>query len=112
MVNAALAKKYPEAAKVSWEKEKDNYKTNRYGKSREDNSVVFTHSGAFVKIVKAIAVSDLPKNAALYVAAHYKGARIKEAGSATDVAGKIMYGAEMKGGALIFDENGSFLKKD
>lgn len=101
MVNAALAKKYPGGAKVSWEKEKDNYEANRYRKSLEDNSVVFTPSGAFVEIVKAIAVSDLSKSAALYVAAHYKGARIKEAGRVTDLAGKTMYGAEIKGGALI-----------
>jgi hypothetical protein len=46
------------------------------------------------------------------VKAHYKGAKIKEAGRVTDAAGKTMYEAEIKGGDLIFDENGSFLKKD
>lgn len=112
VVKTALAKKYPEAAKVSWEKEKGNYEANWGGKSGEDNSVVFTPSGTFVEIVKAIAVSDLPKNVAPYVAAHYKGARIKEAGKVTDAAGKTMYEAEIKGGDLIFDENGNFLKKD
>ncbi|PAW95388.1 hypothetical protein CKK33_18540 [Mucilaginibacter sp. MD40] len=112
VVKTALEKKYPEAAKVSWEKEKGNYEANWGGKSGEDNSVVFTPSGTFVEIVKAIAVSDLPKNIAPYVAAHYKGARIKEAGRVTDAAGKTMYEAEIKGGDLIFDENGSFLKKD
>lgn len=112
VVKTALAKKYPEAAKVSWEKEKGNYEANWGGKSGEDNSVVFTLSGTFVEIVKAIAVSDLPKNVAPYVAAHYKGARIKEAGKVTDAAGKTMYEAEIKGGDLIFDENGNFLKKD
>ncbi|WP_394772447.1 PepSY-like domain-containing protein [Mucilaginibacter sp.] len=111
-VKTALAKKYPEAAKVSWEKEKGNYEANWGGKSGEDNSVVFTPSCTFVEIVKAIAVSDLPKNVASYVAAHYKGARIKEAGKVTDAAGKTMYEAEIKGGDLIFDENGNFLKKD
>lgn len=112
VVKTALAKKYPEAAKVSWEKEKGNYEANWGGKSGEDNSVVFTPSGTFVEIVKAIAVSDLPKNVAPYVVAHYKGARIKEAGKVTDAAGKTMYEAEIKGGDLIFDENGNFLKKD
>jgi hypothetical protein len=112
VVKTALAKKYPEAAKVSWEKEKGNYEANWGGKSGEDNSVVFTPSGTFVEIVKAIVVSDLPKNVAPYVAAHYKGARIKEAGKVTDAAGKTMYEAEIKGGDLIFDENGNFLKKD
>ena len=113
-VKAELAKKYPEAAshKVSWEKEKGNYEANWGGKSGEDNSVVFTPAGVFVEIVKAIKVSDLPKSVAPYVAAHYKGAKIKEAGRVTDAAGKTMYEAEIKGGDLIFDENGKFLKKD
>jgi hypothetical protein len=112
VVKTALAKKYPEAAKVSWEKEKGNYEANWGGKSGEDNSVVFTPSGTFVEIVKAISISELPKSIAPYVAAHYKGAKIKEAGKVTDAAGKTMYEAEIKGGDLIFDENGNFLKKD
>ena len=112
VVKSALSKKYPEAAKVSWEKEKGNYEANWGGKSGEDNSVVFTPSGSFVEIVKAISVADLPKNVAPYVKRHYKGAKIREAGKVTDAAGKTTYEAEIKGGDLIFDENGNFLKKD
>jgi hypothetical protein len=111
VVKSALAKKYPEAAKVSWEKEKGNYEANWGGKSGEDNSVTFTPSGAFINIVKAISVSDLPKSVAPYVKEHYKGAKIHEAGKVTDAAGKTTYEAEIKGGDLIFDENGNFLKK-
>ena len=112
VVKSACEKKYPEATKVSWEKEKGNYEANWGGKSGEDNSVQFTPSGTFIEIVKAISISDLPKTVAPYVKAHYKGAKITEAGRATDAAGKIMYEAEIKGGDLIFDENGNFLKKD
>jgi len=112
VVKAALAKKYPEATKVSWEKEKGNYEANWGGKSGEDNSVTFTPAGAFVEIVKAIKISDLPATVAPYVAAHYKGAKIKEAGKVTDAAGKTMFEAEIKGGDLIFDEKGNFIKKD
>lgn len=111
-VKSALAKKYPEATKVNWEKEKGNYEANWGGKSGEDNSVVFTPAGVFVEIVKAIPISTLPKSVAPYVKAHYKGAKIKEAGKVTDAAGKTMYEAEIKGGDLIFDENGTFIKKD
>jgi hypothetical protein len=112
VVKLACEKKYPEATKVSWEKEKGNYEANWGGKSGEDNSVQFTPSGTFVEIVKAIAISDLPKTVAPYVKAHYKGAKIREAGRVTDASGKIMYEAEIKGGDLIFDKNGNFLKKD
>ncbi|WP_295675646.1 PepSY-like domain-containing protein [uncultured Mucilaginibacter sp.] len=112
VVKSALSKKYPEATKVGWEKEKGNYEANWGGKSGEDNSVQFTPVGVFVEIVKAIPVTALPKNVATYVKAHYKGAKITEAGKVTDAAGKTMYEAEVKGGDLIFDENGNFLKKD
>jgi len=108
----ALAKKYPEATKVSWEKEKGNYEANWGGKSGEDNSASFKPDGTFVEIVKAISISDLPKNIAPYIKEHYHGAKIREAGKVTDAAGKTMYEAEIKGGDLIFDENGNFLKKD
>jgi len=112
VVKTALTKKYPEATKVSWEKEKGNFEANWGGKSGEDNSVTFTPAGAFVEIVKAIKISDLPATVAPYIAAHYKGAKIKEAGKVTDAAGKAMYEAEIKGGDLLFDEKGNFIKKD
>src|SRR6201996_1770443 len=108
----ALAIKYPEATKVSWEKEKGNYEANWGGKSGEDNSASFKPDGTFVEIVKAISISALPKNIAPYIKEHYHGAKIREAGKVTDAAGKTMYEAEIKGGDLIFDENGNFLKKD
>jgi hypothetical protein len=113
-VKAEFIKKYPESAtaKVGWEKEKGNYEANWGGKSGEDNSAVFTPAGSFVEIVKAIAISDLPKSVAPYVTKHYKGAKIKEAGKVTDAKGKTMYEAEIKGGDLIFDEKGVFIKKD
>src|SRR3569833_2071116 len=112
VVKQALAKKYPEAAKVGWEKEKENYEANWGGKSGEDNSVMFKPDGTFIEIVKAMPVSSLPKNIAPYVKEHYNGAKIREAGKETDAAGKTMYEAEIKGGDLIFDENGNFIKKD
>jgi uncharacterized protein YxeA len=112
VVKEALMKKFPEAAKVSWEKEKGNYEANWGGKSGEDNSVTFTPTGTFIEIVKAIPIINLPKSIAPYIKAHYNGAKIKEAGKVTDAAGKTMYEAEIKGKDLIFDESGNFLKKD
>ncbi len=112
VVKEALMKKYSEAAKVSWEKEKGNYEANWGGKSGEDNSVMFTSTGTFIEIVKAISVTDLPKSIAPYIKAHFNGAKIKEAGKVTNAAGKTMYEAEIKGKDLIFDENGNFIKKD
>lgn len=111
-VKNALVGKYPQATKVSWEKEKGNYEANWGGKSGEDNSAMFTPAGSFIEIVRAINVSSLPKSVAPYIATHYKGAKIKEAGKVTDAAGKTYYEAETKSGDLIFDEKGNFVKKD
>jgi hypothetical protein len=112
VVEAALGKKYPNATKVSWEKEKGNYEANWGGRSGEDTSVQFTPPGAFVEEVDAIPVSQLPSAVAAYVKAHYNGAKVKEAGKVTDAAGNHMFEVEIKGKDLIFDENGKFVKKD
>ena len=112
VVKAALAKKYPKAAKVSWEKEKGNYEANWGGKSGEDTSVQFTPAGNFVEEVDAIPVSQLPPAVSAYVKANYKGAKIREAGKVTDGQGRKMFEAEIKSKDLIFDEKGSFVKVD
>jgi hypothetical protein len=112
IIKTALMKKYPNATKVSWEKEKGNYEANWGGKSGEDTSVQFTPAGVFVEEVDAIKVSGLPANIPHYVRAYYKGARISEAGKVTDAKGNKMYEAEIKGKDLLFDESGKFIKAD
>ncbi|HWD89850.1 MAG TPA: PepSY-like domain-containing protein [Mucilaginibacter sp.] len=112
VVKTALMKKYPNATKVSWEKEKGNYEANWGGKSGEDTSVQFTPAGIFVEEVDAIKVSELPANIPHFVKAYYKGAKINEAGRVTDAKGTKMYEAEIKGKDLLFDEKGNFIKVD
>lgn len=111
-VKTALMKKYPSASDVTWEKEKGNFEANWGGKSKEDNSVVFTPDGSFVEMVVAIPVSSLPQAVSDYVKKNYPGAKIKEAGKVTDAAGKTSYEAEVKGKDLIFDAAGNFVKID
>ena len=111
-VKTALKAKYPEASKVTWEMEKGNYEANWGGKSGEDNSVMFTPKGDFLEIVNAIKVSDLPPAVATYVKAHFKGAKITEAGKVTDAKGKQTFEAEVNHKDLIFDLNGNYLGKD
>jgi hypothetical protein len=111
-VRKAFANKYPDAKKVSWEKEKGNYETNWGGKSGEDSSAAFTPSAIFVEIVVAIPINRLPPNIAPYVNTHYNGSKIKEAGKVTDAADRHMFEVEIKGRDLIFDDKGVFLKED
>ncbi len=109
---SALMTKYPNAAKITWEKEKGNFEANWGGKSGEDMSVQYTPDGAFVEQVEAIKPAVLPSGVAAYVKQHYKGAKITEAGKVTDAKGATMYEAEVKGKDLIFDDKGNFLKVD
>jgi len=111
-VKSALLKKYPSASNVTWEKEKGNFEANWGGKSKEDNSVVFTPDGSFVEMVVAIPVANLPLGVVTYIKAHYPGSKITEAGKVTDAKGKISYEAEVKGKDLIFDQQGNFVKVD
>src|ERR1700755_79566 len=111
-VKSALVRKFPSATNVSWEKEKGNFEANWGGKSKEDNSVIFTPDGQFVEMVVAIPRSALPSAVAVYVKEHYKGAAITEAGKVTDASGKTSYEAEVKGKDLLFDETGNYIKQD
>jgi hypothetical protein len=111
-VKNALSQKYPGATNVAWEKEKGNFEANWGGRSKEDNSVLFTPDGKFVEMVVAIKVSDLPAGAMNYIKGHYPGSRITEAGKVTDAQGKTSYEAEVKGKDLLFDRNGNFIKID
>ncbi len=110
IVKDALLKKYPDAVKISWEKENGNYEANWGGRSGEDNSAQFSPTGAFVEYEQAIAINQLPAAVAVYVKAHYNNVAIKEAGKITDAAGTVSYEAEVKGKDLIFDANGNFIK--
>jgi hypothetical protein len=111
-VKSALKSKYADAKGIQWEKEKGNYEANWGGKSNEDQSVQFSPKGEFIEMVKAIPVSQLPAPVLSYVKAHYKGAKITEAGKVTDAKGKLSYEAEVNKKDIIFDEKGNFVKAE
>lgn len=109
-VKETLSKRFPAAAKVSWELEKGNFEANWGGKSGEDHSAQFTPSGVFIEIVDNNPVSSLPAGVASYVSKHYN-TRIREAGKLTDARGKLSYEVEIKGKDLAFGLDGKFEKE-
>jgi hypothetical protein len=109
-VKSELGKKYPDAANVTWEKEKGNYEANWGGKSGEDNSVQYSPSAKFLEYAKDISVGELPVSVVSYVKARYRRQAIKEAAKVTNANGVMTYEAEIKGKELIFDAKGNFLK--
>ena len=114
VVTSAFLARYPASGKlkVAWEKEKANYEANWGGKSGEDNSALFTPTGTFIELVKAISINKLPAKALAYIKTNRANVKIMEAGLVTDASGTITYEAEMKGGKeLIFDKEGNFIKE-
>lgn len=111
VVKTALAKQYPQASKVSWEKEKGNYEANWGGRSGEDHSVQFTPVGQFVEEVDAMAVKDLPTSIISYVKTHYN-ATIKEAGRRVDAKGVHTYEVEVNGKDVLFSTEGTFIYEE
>lgn len=111
-VKEALHKKYPAASHVTWEREDGNFEANWGGRSGEDISVQFTPAGIFVEQVKAISVTQLPPPVISYIKAHYKGARINDAGRMTDAKGITFYEAEVRGRDMLFDGDGKFVRKE
>lgn len=110
-VKTTFLAKYPESSKfkVAWEKEKGNYEANWGGKSGEDNSALFTPTGTFMELVKAISIKQLPAKALAYIKKNK--AKVTETGLVTDAGGVVTYEAEMKGGKeLVFDKDGNFIK--
>lgn len=110
-VRNALIQKYPQAAKVGWEKEKGNFEANWGGRSGEDHSVLFTPDGIFVEEVNAMAVKDLPASVAGYVKAHYQ-TTIREAGKRLDAKGEHTLEVEIKGKDLLFTPEGRFIAEE
>lgn len=111
-VKEALAKKYPQAKSVTWEKENGNFEANWGGKSGEANSVQYTPAGEFVEIENIISVSSLPTSVTTYINVHYKGSKITEASRVTDAHGKQSFEAEVNGKDLVFDGKGNFVKSE
>jgi hypothetical protein len=114
VVKQANVDRYPQSKnyRVTWEKEKGNYEANWGGKDGEANSAMYTPSGKFIEIVKAIPTKDLPKGVLTYSKEHYKTTKFDDVGRATDATGKISYEVEINGKDVIFDENGNFVKEE
>lgn len=111
-VRSALHQKFPQAVKVTWEKEKGDFEANWGGRSGEDHSALFSPNGKFLELVDAISPDELPAPILPYIRQHYPGAKVREAGKVMTGDGKTMYEAEIKGKDLIFDDLGRFLKED
>ncbi|MDQ2863517.1 MAG: hypothetical protein M3R50_07720 [Bacteroidota bacterium] len=80
------------------------------GKSGEDDDALFTHTGPFVELVKAISIKNLQAKTLAYVLRYAAKVKIIAVGLVIDVNGTVTYEAEMKGGKeLMFDKDGNIM---
>ncbi len=106
---ASVARLYPGAKSVKWEKEDGNYEAGltHNGKAL---SLVIDAKGNVLETETTIAVSALPASVRDYVTKHHAGKKIKEAAEIVDAKGTKTYEAEVGGKDLMFDSKGQFIK--
>ncbi len=105
---ATVARLYPGAKGVKWEKEDGNYEAGLTHNGKE-LSLVIDAKGNVLETETTIAVSALPAPVRAYVAKHHTGKKIKEAAEIVDATGKKTYEAQVGGKDLIFDEKGNLI---
>lgn len=108
-VKASFVKAHPDVKTVKWEKEKNDYEAE-FEINGKETSENYTAAGALVEVETAVQLSELPAGVTTYVAAHHKGAKIKEASKIIKADGSVTYEAAVGGKDLIFDDKGNFVK--
>jgi len=107
VVKSVLAKNYPNAKNVKWDKEDANFEAS-FKMNDLDNSILFDVKGNVLE--SEVAIKELPKNVLEYLNKNYPNQKVVESAKITNAKGVVTYEAEIKGKDLIFDANGKFLK--
>lgn len=108
IVQDAFKQRYPNISDADWEKEGKNYEAS-FENNETETSVVIDASGKILETETEMETSALPKAVLDYIAANYKGQKIKEATKIVLGDGTINYEAEINEKDLIFESNGSFI---
>ena len=109
-VKSAFKQKYPEATSVKWDKEEKMYEAS-FKLNNIDNSVLMDANAAILETEVKTDLQKVPKVILAYVKNNYAAKQPKGAAIITDNKGTITYEIEMNGIDLIFDSNGTFIKK-
>lgn len=106
---ATIARLYPGAKDVKWEKEAGNFEAALSHNGKE-LSVVLNAQGNILETETTIPESALPASVKAYITKHHAGKKIKEAAEIVDANGMKTVEAEVGGNVLKFDEKGQFIK--
>ena len=110
-VITAFNSAYPNAKKVKWDKEDNNFEAS-FKLNKIANSVVFNIEGKILETEVEINFNELPKKAVNYIIKNYKNQKVKETAKIITAKGNIIYEAEIKGKDIFFDNNGNLITKD
>jgi hypothetical protein len=108
-VKAAIARLYPTARNVKFEKENGDYEAG-FKHNGKSMSVVLDVKGTVKETETEIPVSALPAAVRDYVAKQMPGKKIKEAAEIVDANGTKKFEAEVGGKDLMFDTAGKPLQ--
>ncbi|MEZ0612434.1 PepSY-like domain-containing protein [Fibrella sp. WM1] len=104
-VKATIARLYPTAKNVKFEKEDGDYEAG-FKHNGKSMSVVLDAKGTVKETETEIPVNALPAAVRDYVAKQMPGKKIKEAAEIVDANGTKKYEAEVGGKDLMFDTSG------
>jgi hypothetical protein len=112
-VKNAFQKKFPNAKKVKWEKEKTNEYEASFKLDRKEVSALYLTDGKLIEVETEIFDTELPKPVAEILNKKYPNIKISEVSKIERSDNSIVYEAELKIGGkkidLLFDEKGNVL---
>ncbi|MEO6303028.1 MAG: PepSY-like domain-containing protein [Bacteroidia bacterium] len=110
-VKKAFAQKFPNAAKVKWEKENGTEYEASFILDKTEMSAIYTATGALKEIETEIPVSELPQAVVDAVNKKHPNAKINEAARIDRSNNTVLFEAEIRVGAkktdLLFDGVGT-----
>ncbi len=113
-VEESFRKKFPDAQKVKWEKEKTEYEAS-FVLNGVQTSANFTVNGEWKETESTVSVSDLPKNVSDGILSAYPAAKIINAAKIETTEKGVQYEADIKNGKkkleVLFDTDGKEVKK-
>lgn len=94
-VKTTLEKRYPEAEKVKWDKENQDYEAS-FEQGEVNYSVLLNTNGKVLETEGEIKINQLPDPVLAYMNTNYPKTKIKEAARIVDSSGTVTYEAESK----------------
>jgi hypothetical protein len=108
VVKSKFATDYPTVKDAHWRKMGNNYQVY-FKENNNTGNVMYSATGAFLRSIRQVDVSALPKAANDYLAKNNTGQPVKIATEIKDATGNTRYQVMANGKGLSFDAKGNLL---